>query len=151
MTFKEFIHKKSTHIVIAIVAINIIVWSAWAIFKPEAKPRPKMVQMQDTSGPSEKRSFGKYEKSAKGVSEFRKLQREIDSLRIVAALEERIAREKAVKDSIAEAKANPQSPIQFVFDNWTAIFTIITAIPVIVLKWEQTIHKIKAMHKKVTS
>ena len=95
--------------------------------------------------------FGKYEKSAKGASEFRKLQREIDSLRIVAALEERIARENAVKDSIAEANVNPQSPIQFVFDNWTAIFTIITAIPVIVLKWEQTIHKIKAMHKKVTS
>lgn len=148
MPFKEFIHRKSTHIVMAIIAINIVMWACWVIFKPARQnfepAKTSEYKYNEMVRPPALR------RTPANITEFRRLQREVDSLKIVAALEEKAKRETAIKDSIANIKSPVENSIQFVFDNWTAIFTIVTAIPVIVLKWEQTIHKIKAMHKKVT-
>ena len=218
MPFKEFIDRKSTHIVLAIIAINVAVWVSWSIFKPASKSltsnKPEISRMEDMSGPSEKRSYSRSEKGtpkynkaqsrldslknaatfenkrrlalknavessantkyeianphdynksvpmvspkdkyAKSTATYNSMQKEIDSLKTAIAIMEKpttIATEQkhpVTQDTLTKQSAT-QSSVQFVFDNWTTIFSIITAVPVIVLKWEQAIETLKGKKNK---
>lgn len=130
ISLKEFLKSKSTYIVLAIVAMNVAVWISWEAFKPRPTQRIASVERVDTKPDSLMKGSWK-EKSAKRTAEIESLKKEVDSLKAANA-----------------APSTAQSTLQFILDNWTAFFTILSTIPVVVLKWEQTLHKIKKINKR---